>query len=200
MHNQSTGKLIAALLLCAVVSFIPAGNPQAGTGEKIKLTITDGHGTDPRDHGRPVVLIANALGVKPEVFREAFSHVNPAPGGTEPEPAQVQRNKSALLAALGKYGVTNERLDQVSNYYRYRPESGRLWPISTAAAYVTLAGGKVSSIEVSDGGAGYSTAPTISVPGHPEISLKATLAFGKDLKKNGVISGIALKSDDRASR
>src|SRR5436190_11471312 len=60
---------------------------------KIPLTITAGHETDPEDKGRPVALIAAGLGVPPQVFRKAFTHVTPAPAGQEPDPAQVRRNK-----------------------------------------------------------------------------------------------------------
>jgi len=157
-------------------------------GEKIKLVIMGGHETDPRDYGRPVVLIGNALGVRPEIFREAFSHVQPAPAGREPEPAQVQQNKAALLKALARYGVTNDLLDRVSNYYRYRPESGSLWPTTPAVAFATISNGAVTSIVVAEAGAGYSSPPKISVTGHPEIALKSTLMFSRDLKKNGSLN------------
>src|SRR5689334_22362250 len=116
--------------------------------QKVELVISGGHETDPRDHGRPVVLIANALGVKPEVFREAFSHVTPAAAGTEPKPEQVTRNKKALLSALAPYGVTNDLLDRVSDYYRYQPHRGRLWPTTSAKAYGILSGGIVKSITI----------------------------------------------------
>src|SRR5206468_1655940 len=89
-------------------------------GNKVPVVFSGGHDTDPKDRGRPVVLIAGALGVAPEVFREAFSHVHPAgPGSGGPTDAEARANKAALMNALGKYGVTNERLDTVSNYYRY---------------------------------------------------------------------------------
>ena len=45
---------------------------------KVPLTFSGGLDTDPQDHGRPVVLVAAGLGVKPEVFREAFRGVTPA--------------------------------------------------------------------------------------------------------------------------
>ena len=49
---------------------------------------------------RPVVLIAAALGVSSDVFREAFSHVRPAPAGTRPDPAvSVPRAKLTRPAA-----------------------------------------------------------------------------------------------------
>ena len=78
---------------------------------RVPVEFSGGHETDPRDGGRPVVLIAAALGVAPEVFRDAFSQVRPARGGREPEPAQVRQNKSVLMKALGKHGITNEKLD-----------------------------------------------------------------------------------------
>jgi len=160
--------------------------------QEIPLTIAGGHETDPRDHGRPVVLIAAALGVPAEVFREAFSHVRPAPAGTEPDPAQVDRNKSALLGAVGRYGVTNERLDRISDYYRYRPGGGRLWPTTPAAGYAIVRDGAVVSVVVTEPGAGFSSPPAVSAPGHPEITLEAKLAYGADLKKNGSVTSIAV--------
>lgn len=45
---------------------------------RMPVVFSGGHETVGVDHGRPVVLIAAALGVKDEVFREAFSHVHPA--------------------------------------------------------------------------------------------------------------------------
>jgi hypothetical protein len=173
----------AALLLLAMMS-------QTGAEVKIPLTISGGHQTDPRDRGRPVVLIAAALGVPAEVFREAFSHVRPAPAGQEPEPAQVERNKAALLGALGPRGVTNDRLDEVSNYYRYRPGGDRLWPAAPASGYAVLRDGKVLSVVVTEGGSGYSSPPSVSIPGHPEIALEATVVYGTELKKNGALASV----------
>ncbi|HAH49538.1 MAG TPA: hypothetical protein DCM07_32810, partial [Planctomycetaceae bacterium] len=66
-----------------------------------------------------------ALGVEPEVFQQAFSNVKPARGGA-PSAARVRANKEVLMSALGKQGITNDRLDTVSNYYRYQPERGGL--------------------------------------------------------------------------
>ncbi len=66
---------ICALGLC--VTMAAAG---AKAERKVPVTFSGGHGTDPRDYGRPVVLIAAALKVKPEVFRKAFSGVRPARG------------------------------------------------------------------------------------------------------------------------
>src|SRR5690348_5443743 len=109
---------------------------------KVPVTFSGGHETDPRDHGRPVVLIAAALKVKPEVFRKAFSGVTPA-RGRRPSGDEQRRNKEALLKVLGPYNVTNERLDEVSDYYRYRPEKGELWPTKPAKAEAIIEDGKL---------------------------------------------------------
>ncbi len=178
---------LSALLLTGLLA-----SAQAAGEATVTLTITGGHETDPRDRGRPVVLIGNALGVTPEIFRDAFSHVKPAAAGTRPEPAQVQRNKAALLDALGRYGVTNDELDRVSNYYRYRPESGRLWPVKSATAQAVIKDGAVVSITITDGGAGYSSVPEVAVPGHPDIRFKATVGYGRELKSNGSVAAIVV--------
>jgi len=157
-----------------------------------KVTFSGGHETDPRDRGRPVVLIAAALGVEPEVFREAFSHVTPAVGGAHPEPRQVQMNKKALLDALVPYGVTNERLDEVSNYYRYNPGAGGIWKSVQAEAVAVVANGQVTSLKLTNPGAGYTVPPEVTVAGAPNLKVKATLRFTKDLKTNGSISELTI--------
>lgn len=151
-----------------------------------------GYFTDPRDHGRPVALVAGALGVPPQVFRDAFSGVHPAPGGERPDPADVRRNKQVLLDALGPYGVTNERLDEVSNFYRYRPQNGESWPHRAAVAELVKKNGVVVGVKIVDGGFGYSSPPSVSIKGHPEIVARASLSFSKDFKKNGAVSGVTL--------
>lgn len=167
---------------------------QTSAAKEWTVSVSGGHETVGSDRGRPVVLVAGGLGVKPEVFREAFSHVHPAPGGQHPDPQQVQQNKHELLSRLGQYGVTNELLDTVSNFYRYRPQNGEMWPNSAAKIEAVLTKGKLTGFKVIDGGSGYSSVPTISVAGHPEIKVEVVLSYGKDLKKNGSISEIKLKS------
>jgi hypothetical protein len=49
-----------------------AGRTLQAAEAKVPVTFSGGHETDPQDRGRPVVLVAGALGVKPEVFRKAF--------------------------------------------------------------------------------------------------------------------------------
>jgi len=159
---------------------------------RLKVTITGGHETDPRDNGRPVVLVAGGLGVKPEVFREAFSHVNPSPNGERPSEERVHDNKRALLDALSRYGVTNGLLDYVSNYYRYRPQEGEMWPAEEATGYATVKNGVVTGIVVTNPGSGYSSPPTVTIEGQPRLKVKVTLAYGRDLRKNGSVKSIAL--------
>jgi len=156
---------------------------------KIPVTFSGGHETDPRDHGRPVVLIAAALNVKPEVFRKAFSGVTPA-RGRRPTGDEQRRNKEALLNVLGPYKVTNDRLDEVSDYYRYRPEKGELWPTKPAKAYAVVAESKIKKIVVTESGAGYSSPPKATVKGFEKIRLEVKIKFDTDLKKNGRIVSI----------
>ncbi len=160
---------------------------------RVPVEFSGGHNTVTVDRGRPVILIAGALGVAPEVFREAFSHVNPAMGGGEPEPTQVRKNKQALISRLAPYGITNERLDEVSNYYRYQPQRGEMWPTRSAVAYALIKNGVITGFEITDGGSGYSSPPTIRIPGFTNIAATATLAFGSTFENNGAVAEISLK-------
>ena len=157
---------------------------------KVALVFQGGHDTDPRDHGRPVALVAAALGVPPQVFREAFSHVHPAPAGEQPTQDEVHENKRQLLSRLAPYGVTNERLDEVSNYYRYRRESGELWRHADAVGYAMVAGCKIVSITITNPGAGYSSAPKVSLQTGLTVYPMALVFYGTDLARNGSISKI----------
>ena len=125
---------------------------------KLPLVFSGGNETDARDGGRPVVLVAAGLGVKPEVFRDAFGGVTPARNGPLTG-AQARANKEALLKVLGPHGTTNERLDEVSNWYRYKPGKGNLWKTVPAKAHAVVEDGKVKRIVVTEPGAGYSTPP-----------------------------------------
>ena len=116
--------------------------------DHVPLVFTGGYDTDPRDRGRPVVLVANGLGVTPEVFRDAFSGVHPAgPNSGGPTPDEARANKRVLLDKLAKYGVTNDRLDEVSNYYRYRRSDGELWKHRAATGYAIIENGKITSVD-----------------------------------------------------
>jgi len=137
-------------------------------------------------------LIAAALGVAADVFREAFSHVRPAPAGTAPDPRQVRDNKAALLDALGPHGITNERLDTVSDYYRYVHRRGKLWPTKPAAAYALVQDGKITSFVVTNGETGYSSPPTVAVRDLEGATAKVELSFSKQFAKNGSVASIKL--------
>src|SRR5207237_7999977 len=91
------------------------------TGEmKVAVTFSGGHEIGKKDFGRPVVLIAAALEVKPEVFREAFSGVTPAKG-RKPSGDEARKNKAALLTVLAPHGATNARLAEGSDASGSRP-------------------------------------------------------------------------------
>ncbi len=164
---------------------------------RVEVIFTGGHETDPRDRGRPVVLIAGALGVSSDVFRKAFSGVTPASGGRRPEPGQVNRNKDVLLRALSPYGIDNERLDTVSDYYRYNGRSGEIWRNAPAQAYAVIRNGAVTGFVITKPGSGYSSVPTITIAGMPGVNLKATLAFGPDFSKNGSIKSVSIAEDNK---
>lgn len=157
------------------------------------VTFAGGHETVPVDRGRPVVLIAAALGVKDEVFRDAFSRVHPAgPGSGGPTREEAQANKKVLMDALGKFGITNERLDTVSNFYRCPPGRGNIWKTQPATANALVKNGAVIGCEITSGGYGYTTPPTVSVPGFAIAAARVELAFGKDFETNGSVSAITV--------
>lgn len=174
-----------AILLMSACSRQPVASPDGLT--RVPVDFVGGHETEPVDMGRPVILVASALGVEPAVFREAFSRVNPAPRGRAPSGERVQENKAVLLAALGPLGITNERLDEVSDYYRYRPGGGRLWKNREAEAFALVKDGVVTGFEITDHGAGYSSPPSVSLAGYPNLRVAVQLAFGKDFETNGSI-------------
>jgi hypothetical protein len=168
-------------------------NSKADENKEVKATITGGYETDPRDGGRPVVLIASMLSVEDQVFRDAFSRVTPAQGG-EPTQEQVQKNKQALLDALSPYGVSNDELDTVSNYYRYRPQNGEVWQHNAASVYATVEKGKVTGFVIKNHGSGYASPPTITV----EVNGKtytgiAKLEYTQSFTTNGRIVSVKLK-------
>ena len=172
----------------------PSMTSDANGTSHVPVTLSGGHDTDPHDHGRPVVLVAAGLNVPADVFRRAFSGVTPATGGRGPTGDEARRNKAALLKVLAPYGVTNDRLDEVSDYYRYRPENGRLWKHVDAKVTAIIRDGKIVSLTIVNPGAGYTTPPTIDVPGFPTITVSVKLKFTTDLAANGSISQVSLQS------
>ena len=179
-------------LLTLIPIFASAQTAPAGEGTKVPVTFSGGYDTVGEDRGRPVILIASALGVSPEVFRKAFSQVKPAPAGERPEESQVRKNKQALIEALAPYQVTNDRLDEVSNFYRYNRQRDDLWQHTPAAAYAMVRDGAVVGITITQAGAGYSSIPKVTVEGMPGIKLEATISFGTDLKTNGSVKEIKI--------
>jgi len=187
------------LLVCASVPFARYASaedkPATPADGEHKVIFSNGHDTIPEDRGRPVILVANALGVKPEVFREVFKGVHPAgPGSGGPTPDEARANKRVLLDGLSKYGVTNERLDEVSNYYRYPPggnRNGRIWKHRDAAAVAMVKDGKITGFKITDAGAGYSSPPDITVEGIPDVHVMAEVTYGKDLATNGQIASLS---------
>ena len=177
----------------------PQQLPQGVT--RVAVVFAGGHETEGVDRGRPVILIAAALGVPSEVFREAFSRVHPAgPGSGGPTEAEARQNKEALMRVLRKYGITNERLDEVSNFYRYPPGRDKIWRSTPAQADALVKNGTVIGYEITDGGAGYSSLPSVLVPGTKGANAAVKLAFGKDLDSNGAVAAIAVAQDEKANR
>ncbi len=156
---------------------------------KLPLVFSGGHEIGKNDFGRPVPLIAAALGVRPDEFRKAFSGVTPARGGP-PSRAQARQNKQALMKILEPLGVSNERLDEVSDYYRYRPQEGELWPTKPAEGYAVVSDGKVKKLVVTEAGSGYSSPPKVTIKGMESATLEATLHFDKDFKTNGAVEAV----------
>jgi hypothetical protein len=184
-----------AIVALAVAAISAHADPQTlppGV-TRVPVTFSGGYDTEGVDHGRPVILIANALGVAPEVFREVFSHVHPAgPNSGGPSDAEARKNKQALMDGLGKYGITDEQINTVSNYYRYNRSHGEMWRTKPAAANALVKNGAVVGFEITDGGSGYTTPPAVSVPGVNGPSAAAQLSFGKNFATNGSISAITL--------
>ncbi len=176
------------LLLIGVVTLFIPRFAQAEE-KKVAVVFSGGSDLDPRDGGRPVVLIAAGLGVSPEIFREAFRGVTPARNGAPTGP-QVHANKASLLKVLQPYGVTNARLDEVSDYYRYRPQNGEHWKSVPARAHAIVDGGRIVKVVVTEPGSGYSSPPQIKVAGVDTSDFAVKLRFDKDLKRNGSIESI----------
>src|SRR3954468_3541002 len=129
MRNAARTAL-AGLGTLTVLVGLAAGGGRAAEKE-VPLEFSGGHEIGKNDYGRPVVLIAAALEVKPDEFRKAFSGVTPSKNGP-PSEEQARKNKAALMKVLGPLGVINDRLDEVSNYYRFQPQKGQLWKTAPA--------------------------------------------------------------------
>jgi len=179
-----------AMVLALGAQGFAAGQAK-NTEKHVAVTFTGGYDTDQRDRGRPVVLIAAALGVPTETFRRAFSGVTPA-RGSGPTQEEARRNKDALMSVLEPLGVTNDRLDEVSNYYRYRREQGEMWRNTPAEGYAIVSKGKIVGLKITNAGSGYSSTPTISIPGFESLTTTVTLKYTKDFDTNGSISELTV--------
>ena len=96
---------------------------------------------------------------------------------------------------LGPHGVTNERLDEVSDYYRFRPQEDELWPVKAAKAEAIVEDGQIKRIVITEPGHGYSTPPRAMVKGFAAAKLRVDLAFSKAFKKNGAVKAIELEGN-----
>jgi hypothetical protein len=186
--------LLAFIVTAAAAFSLHAGPESLPSGvTRVPVTFSGGYNTEGVDHGRPVILIASALGVAPEVFREVFSHVHPAgPNSGGPSDAEARANKAVLINGLGKYGIDDARINEVSNYYRYNRSRGEMWKTKPAAANALVKAGAVVGFEITDAGSGYSSTPTISVPNVQTPSVKVEISYGKDFATNGSVSAITL--------
>ena len=104
------------------------------------------------------------------------------------------------MKVLGPLGVTNDRLDEVSNYYRYQPQKGELWKTTPAKGYAVVDDGKIKRLVVTDAGSGYSSPPDVTVKGMESVPLVVTLHVDKDLKKNGSVEAVELASTKAIKR
>ena len=197
--NVLSRNTLIAFLAAAASLFVAGNSVQAEPKElpadvtRVAVIFSGGHDTEGVDHGRPVTLIAAALDVKPEIFREAFSHVHPAgPGSGGPSDAEARQNKAALMNALGKFGITNDRLNQVSNFYRYASWNGGIWKNTPASANALVKNGAVIGYEITNGGAGYTTPPAVSTPNVKSAAPKVELSFSKNMENNGSVSAITI--------
>jgi hypothetical protein len=195
MSIQATN--MARYVVMAVLALASGQGVALAAEEQVPLSFSGGHEIGKGDFGRPVYLIAGGLGVKPEQFRKAFSGVTPAKG-RRPTREEERKNKAAMMEVLGPLGVTNERLDEVADYYRFRPQEGELWPTMPAKGYAVVEGGRVKKLVVTEPGSGYNTPPDVTVEGIKGVRLKATLSFGKDMTKNGGVTAVeqARSSDE----
>ena len=104
----------------------PKGEAKTVPGiTKAAVTFSGGHDIGPGDFGRPVTLMAAALGwpgrVSPGLKRREAGTRAGAEGG------RAAGEQRALMKVCAQ-GRANERMDEVADYYRFRPERGELWP------------------------------------------------------------------------
>ena len=179
-------KNLASLVPAVGLVAVESSNAPSGT-----VVFHGGGSTDPRGHGRPVSLIAAARAVQDEVFRPAFSGVSPS-RWRAPSPLLARDKKKVLMDALGKHGVSNERLDEVSYDYRCNGSAGETWKHSTATATAIIMEGKVTGFTITNAGAGYLIASRVSVVGYGDVEVEATIEFSNDFKTNGRVTSLTV--------
>jgi hypothetical protein len=64
--------------------------------------------------------------------------------------------------------------------------------VTKAKAVATIRDGKVVSIKVTRGGAGYNSNPTAKIPGFPSIKLSIKRHYGAAFAKNGSIRSLRM--------
>ena len=190
-------KTAKSSLIAFAIAFLIGCSPPGSAVQLVEMyrpgdvVIQGGFETDPRDHGRPVRLIAAALEVPEDVFRDAFAGVSPSTFGP-PTSSRARANKEALMKVLAPHGITNERLDDVSDRYRYRPQDGERWAHQPATISAIIRDAKVVGFDIIDPGFGYSSPPQISVFGFEDLEVEVTLSYGPDFVENGCISEVRI--------
>ena len=150
MRRDGRIVLAPAVALIAIVA-LSVSSMAAET--KIPVTFSGGHEIGKDDFGRPIPLIAAALGVEPEVFRKAFGGVILRRKTTVGLP--VAKEEVALFKVLAPHALTNEHLDEVSDYYRYQPHGAvnsgqRLQPRHMRSSTTAKSSGSSSTSQARD--------------------------------------------------
>jgi len=97
------------------------------------------------------------------------------------------------MDALGPYGITNERLDEVSNQYRYPPGPGYMWKHVPASATAIVKDGMITGFKIINAGSGYLTKPKVSVTGFEGVKVKALVRFTQEFTTNGSIESLTIE-------
>lgn len=187
--------LLSAAIAFAQGSVMPTTSTKATRYSDIygnTVILSGGYDTASDDGGRPVSLIAGALGIPDEVFRNAFSFVTPENMG-HLNRETAQNNKAQLLSQLSPYGISNSSLDTVTNRYRYPPGSNAIWEHTPATIAAVIEDGTLVGFEILDGGNGYTSEPRIRVRGFGRIAVDVTLSYTSDFTKNGALTAITLR-------
>jgi len=69
---------------------------------------------------------------------------------------------------------------------------GGIWRNEPAVANALVKAGHVIGYEVVGGGAGYTSPPTVQVPGIKDVAATVKLSFSQKFESNGSVSAIAI--------